>query len=170
MKETCACGSEKRYDQCCGRFIEGKEIPKTPEELMRSRYTAYTLVNLDYVKDTMVSPAADDFDEKAIREWSNGVEWKELEIIRSSEEGDTGLVEFHALFTEQGEMQGVHELSQFRRENGRWFYVDGEDPCDHEHGHHHEHPQTPAVSDRKANRNDACPCGSGKKYKKCCLN
>ena len=31
-----------------------------------------------------------------------------------------------------------------------------------------EHANEPAKSQKAAGRNDACPCGSGKKYKKCC--
>ncbi len=41
--------------------------------------------------------------------------------------------------------------------------------CDHDHHHHHHGaPQTP-IRVMKVGRNDPCPCGSGKKYKKCCL-
>jgi preprotein translocase subunit SecA len=43
----------------------------------------------------------------------------------------------------------------------------------HDHGHHHHHghshAQTPFVRAMpKVGRNDACPCGSGQKHKKCC--
>ncbi len=42
--------------------------------------------------------------------------------------------------------------------------------CNHDHGHHHHAPAvTYQRSAPKVGRNDACPCGSGKKYKKCCL-
>jgi len=33
-----------------------------------------------------------------------------------------------------------------------------------------EHQLKPFVRESKIGRNDPCPCGSGKKYKKCCLN
>jgi len=45
--------------------------------------------------------------------------------------------------------------------------------CGHDHHHHGHHHHAPGVtyqrSAPKVGRNDACPCGSGKKYKKCCL-
>ncbi len=42
----------------------------------------------------------------------------------------------------------------------------------HDHGHHHHHhePQMPVYNRlRDVGRNDPCPCGSGQKFKKCCL-
>ena len=50
---TCPCGSGKPLSACCGPYLEGKEDPPTPEALMRSRYTAYTQGNLDYIEKTM---------------------------------------------------------------------------------------------------------------------
>jgi len=63
---------------------------------------------------------------------------------------DEGYVEFAARFQEQGSeaVQLVHERSRFLRVNERWYYIDGVKP--------------------QSGRNDSCPCGSGKKYKKCC--
>ena len=59
---TCPCGSKKNYADCCQPFIELKKIPETPEQLMRSRYTAYTQANMDYIVRTMRGKAAADFD------------------------------------------------------------------------------------------------------------
>jgi|GEM_PF-6803220 len=45
--------------------------------------------------------------------------------------------------------------------------------CAHDHDHHHHHhgPSAPFVrAHKKVGRNDPCPCGSRKKYKRCCLN
>ena len=40
--------------------------------------------------------------------------------------------------------------------------------CNHDHDHHHQ-TQPPFVrAQPKVGRNDACPCGSGNKFKKCC--
>jgi len=68
------------------------------------------------------------------------------------------VVEFRALYTANGEFCNHHERSVFRRENGDWRFVDGdfvaEKPIERE--------------EPKVGRNDPCPCGSGKKYKKCC--
>ena len=50
--ETCPCGSGGTYEACCGRFVEGRALPETAEELMRARYTAYTLGRGDYLRTT----------------------------------------------------------------------------------------------------------------------
>jgi SEC-C motif-containing protein len=40
----CPCGSDnKKYTDCCGRYLDGGEAAPTAEALMRSRYTAYAL-------------------------------------------------------------------------------------------------------------------------------
>ncbi len=156
--KVCPCGSEKNYVACCGRFIENKELPATPEELMRSRYTAYTLVNIPYIEETMTSPAIDDFPADEAREWAKRAKWLKLEIIDTTVAGDEGTVEFIAHYSEKNKKQRLHEISSFRREHNKWLYVDGQDP-------------DAVKTIRKAEhigRNDPCSCGSGKKYKKCC--
>lgn len=157
MITNCPCCSGKSYEACCGLFISGEKSPLTPEELMRSRYSAYALGHVNYIRDTMKSPAADDFDLAEAQSWSEQVKWLKLEVISSSMEGDTGQVEFLAHLQMNNQRQHVHEVSQFIREDQRWYYIDGYDPCD---GH-------PAQSN-KVGRNEPCPCGSGKKFKKCC--
>ena len=156
---TCPCGSEKLFSGCCERFITGQAFPTTPEELMRSRYTAYTVANVDYIQQTMKSPAADNFDSIAAREWAARVQWLKLEVLNASADGDKGIVEFIAHFSDANKKHILHEISVFHRENNRWFYVDGNAP----------RILTPFATTR-VGRNDACLCGSGKKYKKCCGN
>ncbi|MES2212499.1 MAG: YchJ family metal-binding protein [Pseudomonadota bacterium] len=48
----CPCGSKNSLATCCGRFLSGHDFPKTAEELMRARYTAFTLVDLDFIQKT----------------------------------------------------------------------------------------------------------------------
>ncbi len=122
---SCPCCSGKAYTSCCGVFIEQKCLPATPEELMRSRYTAYTKANIHYIAHTMKSPALDHFDPVAARKWAKAVNWLKLEVIFSSMVGEKGQVEFIAHFSQQGKNKVLHELSEFRRENNKWFYVDG---------------------------------------------
>jgi len=80
-------------------------------------------------------------------------------------------VEFTARYKAQGKVLEHHEVSKFRKAEGRWFFVDGDSHV-HEEGKGHEHhrqPQAPVVRDTpKLGRNDPCGCGSGKKFKKCC--
>ena len=59
---------------------------------------------------------------------------------------------------DSGMPQSLREDAFFRREDGRWYYVDG-----NVHGQDPYRRETPKIG-----RNEPCPCGSGKKYKKCC--
>nr|MDJ0811505.1 SEC-C metal-binding domain-containing protein [Desulfobacterales bacterium] len=61
-------------------------------------------------------------------------------------------------YIEKGQTHNHHEIAQFRREDGDWCFYDGEAPK----------PQTVKRETPKVGRNAPCPCGSGRKYKKCC--
>ena len=114
---------------------------------MRSRYLAYARGLTDYLLETWhpdTRPGAMAPDAQT--------HWRALEILDSGEEGNEGQVHFRATW-QAGERWGVlEEVSRFVREGGRWLYHSGE------------------VSEQvlKPGRNDACPCGSGRKFKKCC--
>lgn len=150
--KACACGANVSYQNCCGRYIEQRLLPNTPEALMRSRYTAYTQENLAYIAATMKSPAADSFDLKTALESKGKARWLKLTVLRSSVNDDKGSVEFIAEYLFQGQHITLHEVSEFQLIKGQWFYVDGK-------------TQT---SVKKIGRNDTCCCGSGNKFKKCC--
>lgn len=155
----CICGSEIDYEQCCSPIIAGMPAP-TPEALMRSRYTAFVQVNLDYIESTNAKEVRDTFNRSAIESSAKSVDWVNLEICDTSGGGKddaTGVVEFIARFKKNGELQVHHERANFRREDGRWFYVDGK-----------MNPKAKPRQVEKVGRNEPCPCGSGKKYKKCC--
>lgn len=153
---SCPCGTGKSYNDCCGLFITGIEHAKTPEQLMRSRYTAYTQANVDYIAQTMKKPAANHFDREAAYQWAKAVQWEKCEVLKSSLKQSRGFVEFRVYYSEQGMQRIMHEKSEFHQENGKWYYIDGKS--------YNKEPARPKVT-----RNDLCPCGSGKKYKKCCL-
>ena len=123
--QTCPCGSKNNYADCCGIFIENRQSPQTPEQLMRSRYTAYTLANIDYILRTMKSPAADGFNPVEARKWAKQVNWLQLNVVKSSTAGNMGEVEFIAYFAMNNKKHTLHELSKFQFENGSWYYVDG---------------------------------------------
>lgn len=142
-------------------FIEGKASPKTAAELMASRYVAYATGAVDYLLDSQDPKTRSTVDRKATESWSRDSEWLGLEIVRSEAGGpsdETGEVEFIARYRRSGKEHVHHELAQFRRSEGRWYFVDGE--------HVAQAPVRRATP--KVGRNDPCPCGSGKKYKKCC--
>jgi SEC-C motif-containing protein len=156
----CPCGSGKAYAECCGPFISGAENPASAEQLMRSRYTAYVREDVDYIVDTHIPRRREDLDVEATRIWAKEAEWLGLEIIRCENGGtgdETGLVEFKATYRQDGEEIVHHEVSEFRREGGKWFFEEGFPARD-----------TYVRDAPKVGRNDPCPCGSGKKYKKCC--
>lgn len=160
MTTLCPCGSNNDYLQCCGRYIEQHQFPDTPEQLMRSRYTAYTQANIDYIANTMRDPAAKDFNRDEAKQFAQTAKWLGLEVVTShidQQDEDKGFVEFIATYQLNNQLTKMHEVSEFQRINQRWFYTDGKvaSLCDSK-------PQ------QKVGRNDPCPCGSGKKFKKCC--
>lgn len=146
----CPCGSEREYELCCKRLIEEGVSAATPEALMRSRYTAYTQGNGRYLVDTTVASRRVQSDAELIAEHAKNTEWLGLEVLETHEYADLGSVEFKAYYRENGRVQVHHEKSRFLRQNGRWYYDEG------------------TLYEAKVGRNDPCPCGSGKKYKKCC--
>jgi len=152
--ENCPCGTNKSYADCCGIYISGKQPAPTAEALMRSRYTAYTKIDIDYIKKTMRGVALNDFDITATHAWAERVTWLKLDVIHTSEHGDNGIVEFVATYMENLQTRTLHERSQFIREDNHWYYVDGN--------------TTTQNASKKVGRNEPCPCGSNKKFKKCC--
>lgn len=154
----CPCGSGRDLDACCGPLLAGAPAP-TPEALMRSRYTAFTQANLDYLETTLAPEAREDYDRSETETWIKDARWHGLEIRQAGGgEGDQeGSVEFVARYVINGKPFAHHELASFRRHEGNWVYVDGV-----------MNPRPPQRVVDKVGRNDPCPCGSGKKYKKCC--
>lgn len=149
----CPCGSKFNYPDCCGAYIEGGKIAPTPESLMRSRYTAYSLAKTDYIKRTMRGKPLIGFNEDEAKQWAEKIRWLGLSIVDTSIKSPTiGYVEFIARFMEGDKLKALHEKSEFFAENGVWYYVDG--------------VQQPAKNVAVA-RNAPCPCGSKKKFKNC---
>jgi SEC-C motif-containing protein len=144
----CECGSGLPGDQCCTRLLAGAPAP-TALSLMRSRYTAYVRGDIDYLMRTHHGSP----DRAGIEKWARESRWLGLEIVaveRGGASDDEGVVEFIARGTANGEPFVHDERSRFRRVDGQWKYLDG-----------------PAPKAKAPGRNDPCPCGSGKKYKRC---
>ncbi len=160
--EPCPCGSDLIYEKCCGPYIEGTRQAPTAEALMRSRYTAYVKHAVDYIFDTTHPDRRKSSDKEGIREWAESTTWLNLdirEVTGGGPEDREGTVTFLAQYTDGEEEREHHEASRFKQEKGRWYFFDGKNP-----------EAVPVVrSGPKVGRNDPCPCGSGKKYKKCCL-
>lgn len=139
---------------------------------MRSRYSAHVLGLVDYVVATYHPSCEAEQHRDAIAE-SVHSEWLGLKVLNSEiAPSGEGFVEFQAFYKdEDGEEYCLQERSRFLKEsyNGaeQWFYIDGEYP-QQETVEIPESAQQPVVNLDKVGRNDPCPCGSGKKFKKCC--
>lgn len=120
-KNDCPCGSGQAFDGCCHRFLSAQEMPQTPLELMRSRYTAYTRQDNRYLKHTWYPNA---MPEGALA-IDPSIKWVRLQIVRHEEKGDDGVVEFIAHYKVNGRARKMHETSRFLREGGKWYYLDG---------------------------------------------
>lgn len=144
---TCPCGSQLAYEDCCKPFHEGKPAP-SPEALMRSRFTAFAMHKTDYLLRTWhpeTRPSNLDL--------QGSPNWTTLQVLDAKETGNKGTVHFRAIYREKDQWGYLEENSDFVRED-QWLYVSGD----------------PHQGILKPGRNDRCPCGSGRKFKACCIN
>ena len=159
--EPCPCKSGKAFGECCGPVISGAAKAETAEALMRARYASYVTGDVDFLRTSSTAAVQAEFDATTSRNWSRSATWHGLEIIRTEggQKGDAeGVVEFRALYTANGEFCNHHEVSRFVKEADGWKFADGELVG-----------EKPIVREEpRVGRNDPCPCGSGKKFKKCC--
>ena len=157
----CPCGSGTSYADCCEPVLTGAQPAPTAEACMRARYVAYTRAEMDYVAETIHPDHREQYDSENARNWAEQSEWHGLEIVATEAGGpddDTGTVEFMASYTLDGEMQQYHEVGEFERIDGRWYFLEGRAGT-----------RKPVVRDApKVGRNDPCSCGSGRKFKRCC--
>lgn len=146
----CPCQSSQPYQDCCEPFHLGEQMPTTAAQLMRSRYTAYTQANIDYIVATTVPSQQGLLDRNAMQHWTETTKWRGLEVIAHipnfAKKHST--VEFKAFFETEKGIEAHHELSLFVNIEGRWYFVD----------------PTVALPTKK----QPCICGSGKKFKQCC--
>jgi SEC-C motif-containing protein len=130
MTNECPCGSTLEYDECCGAIIHGKREAKTAEELMRSRYTAFVKVNVEYLMRTQYKAGRSSKDKNKIKRWAQSVQWLDLAIksvVGGTENDETGVVTFRAFYIEKGEYENLYEESQFQKIDGKWMYINGID-------------------------------------------
>jgi SEC-C motif-containing protein len=125
----------------------GETLPSTALELMKSRYSAYATGAGEYLVETTSRANRYPGDAELINEFAQKNEWLSLEIVNTPADD---IVEFKAFYREGEAVKVHHEKSWFVMEEGAWRY----DRCE--------------LFETKIGRNDPCPCGSGKKYKRCC--
>lgn len=132
---------------------------KTAEELMRARYHAYETGDIQFIKESHDPESTEGVDWAECEKWSKESQWLGLKILsthKGTESDDEGIVEFEAEYIENGKTITHHEKSYFVKKDGIWYYQKWL-PL-----------QGTIIKEAKVGRNDPCPCGSGKKYKKCC--
>ena len=144
--KNCYCTSNKLFENCCEPFLNKTIFPQIPEQLMRSRYSAYAIHNADYLIETTHVSERKNYSKAEILHWSKSNTWIKLEIL----EAHDNIVEFKAYYEDSEGLHVQHERSNFTFEDDIWLYKDGK------------------LFNSKIERNILCPCQSGKKYKKCC--
>ncbi|MBK4713908.1 MULTISPECIES: YchJ family protein [Tenebrionibacter/Tenebrionicola group] len=149
MSQSCPCDSGLDYSLCCQPYLRGERVAKRPSQLMRSRYTAFVVHDVEWLINSWhPSCEAEKLRDSIIAGFST-TRWLGLTIFEDAPERDEeGFVSFIARYEENGKPGAIIERSRFLKEQGQWYYIDGTRP-------------TPG-------RNDPCPCGCGKKFKKCC--
>lgn len=146
---SCPCASGKLYIDCCGLLHQWKQQAVNAEQLMRARYSAFVTHNTSYLQATIHPSQRQPDDVFNLQQTMKNTEWLGLIILDHKETGDQAEVEFIAFYVDKPIGQ-LHERSRFSRQQGQWFYVDGE-----------------FLAPIKLGRNENCVCGSGKKLKRC---
>ena len=115
----CPCNPSKLYKDCCKKAHQNIHSVTTPEALMRSRYSAFVLANINYLQESHHSKTRPSkLEKEEILTWTKSVEWIKLDVLKSTE----NTVEFKAYFNENGSVNVIHENSLFEKENNHWVY------------------------------------------------
>ena len=145
----CPCHSSMDFGSCCARYLRDGTLAADPATLMRSRYTAFCLGDLAYLRLTW-NPET--YPEELSAE--EPADWINLEILDSDTSGTEGEVEFRAQLIFDNKLETLHEISHFDLLEGRWLYHSGEF-------------QNESARPVPIASGAACPCGSGKIFKRC---
>ncbi|MSU69577.1 MAG: hypothetical protein EXS39_02135 [Opitutaceae bacterium] len=156
--ENCPCGSGNLLGDCCDPILTGPRPAATAEQLMRARFTAHVVHDFAFLhrtyRPTSQQPLVEESGEPAMQ-------WTKLVVHRHElgKNPDTAYVDFSAYGTEAGAEHVLHEKAEFVRQDGAWIYTRAV----------RQGPAPIKTTVPKPGRNDPCPCGSGRKYKQCCL-
>lgn len=120
---NCYCGNHDSFQNCCEPYLKVVKKPITAEALMRSRYSAYSTQNADYLVATTHTSTRKLHKKSDILNWSKSNQWIKLEVISSTET----TVTFKAYYLDNKNILQVHyEKSTFVFECGNWYYLDGQ--------------------------------------------
>ena len=144
--QCCPCGSNQSFESCCGKFINYSQYPDTPEQLMRSRYSAYALKNETYLLNSWHEFTRPD----SLELKNDTTQWRKLKIIFSSENAVHFVAFFSDAIKNKERIFSLYEKSEFIKDK-HWLYLEGKD-----------------LKTIELSKNMRCPCQSGKKFKRCC--
>ncbi|ENW78915.1 hypothetical protein F909_03232 [Acinetobacter sp. ANC 3929] len=148
--QNCPCG-QGQYAACCQPLHLKQQVAQSAEQLMRSRYSAFALQQIDYILQTTALGQQSALDRAAIADWSQSNQWLKLEVVRHQPKLDKthALVEFKAHYHDGTQAHIHHEVSHFVLHQQQWYFLD-------------------PTLDMQITMKQPCICGSGKKFKQCC--
>ncbi|MFA5265641.1 MAG: YchJ family metal-binding protein [Opitutaceae bacterium] len=156
--DSCPCGSGKTFGECCAPVLAGKRPAPSAEYMMRARFTAHVVGDQAFLHSSYLETSKKPFIDQPE---AHPTKWTRL-VIHSEEPSklpNMAYVDFTAFYEESDTEFAHDEKAEFVKIGEDWIYTRavrlGPAPF--------KSPQP------KVGRNDPCPCGSGKKYKQCCL-
>lgn len=124
----CPCGSGDIFGACCAPVLRRERRAATAQALMRSRYTAFAVRDLEHLLRSW-HPSTAPARQELAASLAEEVRWLRLEILDTAGGGpfdDASTVEFRAISKGPHGRSVQHERSRFVREDGAWLYLDGE--------------------------------------------
>ena len=153
----CHCGLNKPFIECCGPYLNKEKVADTAEILLRARYSAFVEGDIQFIEDSHSPLTKDQFTREDTKSWAEMSTWKGLTIQKTQIMSDSETqIEFEVRYEMEEENKIHHELSVFKKQDGLWYFHSGKGV-----------PRTIVRDEPKVGRNEPCPCGSNKKYKKC---
>jgi SEC-C motif-containing protein len=153
--KNCSCGNEVTFENCCQPIINGNKEAHNAEELMRSRFTAYVIEDHQYILQTYAAHQRAGLSVSQLADSAQNTQWLSLQILGHRSQENVAQVEFKAFYQVNEHYYLMYELSDFIFEGGKWLYTSG--------------VMQKGSGKFTPERNSRCLCGSGKKFKKCCV-
>ncbi len=117
----CPCNPKVLYVECCKKAHTDITNVSSAEILMRSRYSAFVLANIEYLaKSHHSSTRLSKNEYQELKKWTESVNWIKLDVLKSTQ----NTVHFKAYFFENGSVDVIEEHSSFTKENNHWVYLD----------------------------------------------
>ena len=133
MSRPCPCGAKATFDKHCQPVIAGKVPADTAERLMRARFSAYSMGDVDYLIKTTAEEHRKALNVEELAEYCESIRCISLKILATEAGGpsdETGVVRFHASLMVNGKRTLHSEVSRFHREGGVWVYAEGPEEAD----------------------------------------